>query len=103
MSDRASGHDGDRTRQVDRLGQYLSHNQVIAGILQEAPSLAMANWYLARDASLRRSGISSMVSRPPSASRITIWSITTPATSRSKPKQATRGLPMNSSPTCTRP
>jgi hypothetical protein len=26
--------------------EYLGHNQVIAGILQEAPSLAMANWYL---------------------------------------------------------
>jgi uncharacterized protein len=46
MSDRASGHAGDRTRQVDRLREYLSHNQVIAEILQEAPSLAMANWYL---------------------------------------------------------
>ena len=44
MSDRASGQDGDLTRQVDRLRGYLSHNQVIAEILQEAPSLAMANW-----------------------------------------------------------
>src|SRR5262249_12485022 len=46
MSDRAGGHDGDRTRQVDRLREYLRHNQVIAEILQKAPSLAMANWYL---------------------------------------------------------
>jgi uncharacterized protein len=46
MSGRPRGHDGDRTRQVDRLREYLSHNQIIAGILQEAPSLAMANWYL---------------------------------------------------------
>jgi hypothetical protein len=45
MSDRASGQDGDLTRQVERLRGYLSHNQVIAEILQEAPSLAMANWY----------------------------------------------------------
>jgi hypothetical protein len=46
MSDRASGQDGDLTRQVERLRGYLSHNQVVAEILQEAPSLAMANWYL---------------------------------------------------------
>ena len=46
MSDRASGHDGDRARVVARLREHLSHNQVIAEILQEAPSLAMANWYL---------------------------------------------------------
>jgi hypothetical protein len=46
MSDWASGHAGDRTGQVDRLRQYLRHNQVIAEILQAAPSLTMANWYL---------------------------------------------------------
>jgi hypothetical protein len=46
VSDRASSHDGDRTPQVDRLREYLSHNQVVAAISQEAASLAMANWYL---------------------------------------------------------
>jgi hypothetical protein len=46
MSDRASGHDGDRTRLVDRLREHLSHHQVIAEILQKAPSLALGNWYL---------------------------------------------------------
>jgi uncharacterized protein len=46
MSDRASGHDGDLTRQVGSLREYLSHNPVIAGILQQAPTLAMTNWYL---------------------------------------------------------
>jgi uncharacterized protein len=46
MSGRASGLDGDHSRQVDRLRQYLSHNHVVAEILQKAPSLAMANWYL---------------------------------------------------------
>ena len=46
MSDRASGHDSDRTRQVDHLREYLNHNPVIAEILQKAPSFAMANWYL---------------------------------------------------------
>ncbi|HKF28033.1 MAG TPA: nucleotidyltransferase family protein [Candidatus Binataceae bacterium] len=46
MSERANGQDGDRTRQVGSLGEYLTHNRVIAEILQKAPSLAMANWYL---------------------------------------------------------
>jgi len=46
MSYRPTGHDGDLTREVDRLREYLSRNQVIAEILQKAPSLAMANWYL---------------------------------------------------------
>jgi hypothetical protein len=46
MSDRAGGQGGDRGHQVDRLREYLSHNQVIAEILHGAPSLAMANWYL---------------------------------------------------------
>jgi len=46
MSDRASGHDGDLTRQLDRLREYLSCNQIVAEILQKAPSLVMANWYL---------------------------------------------------------
>jgi hypothetical protein len=46
MSDRASGDDRDRTRQVDRLRECLSHNPVIAEILQKAPSFAMTNWYL---------------------------------------------------------
>ena len=46
MSDRASGHDGDLARQVDRLRESLSHNQVIGEILQKASSLAIANWYL---------------------------------------------------------
>ena len=46
MSYRPPGHDGDLTREVDRLREYLSRNQVIAEILQKAPSLAMANWYL---------------------------------------------------------
>jgi hypothetical protein len=46
MSDRACGHDGELTGQVDRLRDYLSRNQVIAEVLQKAPSLAMANWYL---------------------------------------------------------
>jgi hypothetical protein len=31
---------------VDRLRQCLSHNHIIAAILQEAGSLAMADWYL---------------------------------------------------------
>ncbi|MBV8139366.1 MAG: nucleotidyltransferase family protein [Deltaproteobacteria bacterium] len=46
MSDRVSVHGGEPHRQLDRLREYLNHNRVIAGILQEAPSLAMANWYL---------------------------------------------------------
>jgi len=46
MNDRAGGHDGERTRQVDRLREHLSHNQIVAEILQKAPFLAMANWYL---------------------------------------------------------
>jgi len=46
VSDRASSHDGDRTPQVERLREYLSHNQVVAAILKKAASLAMANWYM---------------------------------------------------------
>lgn len=99
MSERASGHDGDLTGQVDRLRDYLSRNPVIAEILQKAPSLALAGTW-AQDASRRRYGISCMVSKPPSSSRITIWFITTHPTSRWKRKRATWPVQTNSSPTC---
>ena len=36
----------DRTRQLGRLREYLSYNQVVAEIFKEGPALAMANWYL---------------------------------------------------------
>jgi hypothetical protein len=46
MSGRAAARDCGLIRQVDRLREYLSRNQIIAEILQKAPPLAMTNWYL---------------------------------------------------------